>query len=145
VITCLSQKCGHRPKGLSSTAYVELCSHREPLHNFCLNQNFGYLQIEWTDRFFGWRFQPHASFMGFVMKKLSTEAILWNLGGVGHCYAWQGWVLYFIPFIYTHILGTLLYFSTNYCTIMTLGSQGVMHDGREWYQVKFTVKIFVWF
>ena len=43
--------------------------------------------------------------------------IITNLGGVGHCYAWQVLVFYFIHFIYIHILDTLcdiLYFSTIY-------------------------------
>jgi hypothetical protein len=36
------------------------------------------------------------------------------LGGVGHCYAWQVWVSYFIYFICIHIL---VYFSTIYFTM----------------------------
>jgi hypothetical protein len=32
----------------------------------------------------------------------------------------------------------------EYCTITTLGSQGVTCDGHEWYQAKFIAKIFVW-
>ena len=32
-----------------------------------------------------------------------------------------------------------------YCTITTLGSQGVMRDGRERYQVMFTAEILAWF
>ena len=35
-------------------------------------------------------------------------------------------------------------FYCEYCTIMTLGSQGVTHDGREQYQTKFIGSNFAW-
>ena len=52
-----------------------------------------------------------------------------NLGGVGHCYAWQVWVPYFIHYIYIHILDTLcdhnifvFFYNLLYCALTWNGS-----------------------